>query len=215
MLKLYHVYQFRGIFLREEEIAVYTAYFKNLLQYLPQEEQQQLQKANGATDAQIESLLEIFPQSPQSFIELLQDVNGTYHCKHGEETISVLVLGSDLGDYPYYLKAVEQILADAQHQRETIFERYQDFLEYVDIDKRVNMHVPLNERLCFADCMNNGGTSSLYLDFSPAEGGKMGQVVRYVHDPDSFEVIASSFDEYLQQLVEGEYEFTALYEEEF
>ncbi|MGE7597966.1 SMI1/KNR4 family protein [Lysinibacillus fusiformis] len=201
--------------MREEEIAVYTAYFKNLLQYLPQEEQQQLQKANGATDAQIESLLEIFPQSPQSFIELLQDVNGTYHCKHGEETISVLVLGSDLGDYPYYLKAVEQILADAQHQRETIFERYQDFLEYVDIDKRVNMHVPLNERLCFADCMNNGGTSSLYLDFSPAEGGKMGQVVRYVHDPDSFEVIASSFDEYLQQLVEGEYEFTALYEEEF
>lgn len=206
---------FGEYFLREEEIAVHTAYFKNLLQYLPQEEQQQLQKANGATDAQIESLLEIFPQSPQSFIELLQDVNGTYHCKHGEETISVLVLGSDLGDYPYYLKAVEQILADAQHQRETIFERYQDFLEYVDIDKRVNMHVPLNERLCFADCMNNGGTSSLYLDFSPAEGGKMGQVVRYVHDPDSFEVIASSFDEYLQQLVEGEYEFTALYEEEF
>ncbi|KEK10965.1 hypothetical protein EP18_15105 [Lysinibacillus sphaericus] len=196
-------------------MAVHTAYFKNLLQYLPQEEQQQLQKANGATDAQIESLLEIFPQSPQSFIELLQDVNGTYHCKHGQETISVLVLGSDLGDYPYYLKAVEQILADAQHQRETIFERYQDFLEYVDIDKRVNMHVPLNERLCFADCMNNGGTSSLYLDFSPAEGGKVGQVVRYVHDPDSFEVIASSFDEYLQQLVEGEYEFTALYEEEF
>ncbi|MFJ7919646.1 SMI1/KNR4 family protein [Lysinibacillus fusiformis] len=194
---------------------MHTAYFKNLLQYLPQEEQQQLQKVNGATDAQIESLLEIFPQSPQSFIELLQDVNGTYHCKHGEETISVLVLGSDLGDYPYYLKAVEQILADAQHQRETIFERYQDFLEYVDIDKRVNMHVPLNERLCFADCMNNGGTSSLYLDFSPAEGGRMGQVVRYVHDPDSFEVIASSFDEYLQQLVEGDYEFTALYEEEF
>ncbi len=206
---------FGEYFLREEEIAVHTAYFKNLLQYLPQEEQQQLQKANGATDAQIESLLEIFPQSPQSFIELLQDVNGTYHCKHGQETISVLVLGSDLGDYPYYLKAVEQILADAQHQRETIFERYQDFLEYVDIDKRVNMHVPLNERLCFADCMNNGGTSSLYLDFSPAEGGKMGQVVRYVHDPDSFEVIASSFDEYIQQLVEGEYEFTALYEEEF
>lgn len=202
-------------FLREEGIAVHTAYFKNLLQYLPQEEQQQLQKANGATDAQIESLLEIFPQSPQSFIELLQDVNGTYHCKHGQENISVLVLGSDLGDYPYYLKAVEQILADAQNQRETIFERYQDFLEYVDIDKRINMHVPLNERLCFADCMNNGGTSSLYLDFSPAEGGKMGQVVRYVHDPDSFEVIASSFDEYLQQLVEGEYEFTALYEEEF
>jgi len=196
-------------------MTMHTTYFKNLLQYLPLEEQQQLQRANGATDAQIKSLLEIFPQCPQSLIELLQDVNGTYHCKHGQETISVLVLGSDLGEYPYYLKSVEQILADVQNQRETIFERYQDFLEYVDIDKKISMHVPLNERLCFADCMNNGGTSSIYIDFSPAEGGKMGQVVRYVHDPDSFEVIASSFDEYLQQLVEGDYEFTALYEEEF
>ncbi|WP_231630181.1 SMI1/KNR4 family protein [Lysinibacillus sp. ZYM-1] len=196
-------------------MAVHTAYFKNLLQYLPQEEQQQLQKAHGATDAQIESLLEIFPNSPQSLIELLKDVNGTYHCQHGQETISVLVLGSDLGDYPYYLKSVEQILADVQNQRETIFERYQDFLEYVDIDKKINMHVPLNERLCFADCMNNGGTSSLYIDFSPNEGGQVGQVVRYVHDPDGFEVIATSFDEYLQQLVDGDYEFTILYEEEF
>jgi len=96
---------------------MHTTYFKNLLQYLPLEEQQQLQRANGATDAQIKSLLEIFPQCPQSLIELLQDVNGTYHCKHGQETISVLVLGSDLGEYPYYLKSVEQILADVQNQR--------------------------------------------------------------------------------------------------
>ena len=50
------------------------------------------------------------------------------------------------------------------------------------------MHVPLNDRLCFADCMNNGGTSSLYIDFTPNEAGQVGQVVRYVHDPDSFEV---------------------------
>ena len=65
------------------------------------------------------------------------------------------------------------------------------------------MHVPLNERLCFADCMNNGGTSSLYIDFTPNEAGQVGQVVRYVHDPDSFEVIAASFEDYLQQLIEG------------
>ncbi|WP_155590993.1 SMI1/KNR4 family protein [Lysinibacillus cavernae] len=192
-----------------------TAYFNNLLQYLPEEEQQQLQQAIGATDGQIKALLEVFPNCPQSLIELLQDVNGTYYCKHGQETISVLVLGSDLGDYPYYLKSVEQIIADYHNKRETIFERYQDFLDYVEVNEKITMHVPLNERLCFADCMNNGGTSSLYIDFSPNEGGQVGQVVRYVHDPDSFEVIASSFDDYLQQLMEGDYEFTALYEEEF
>jgi len=40
-------------------------------------------------------------------------------------------------------------------------------------------------------------------------------VIRYMHDPDSYEVIAPSFDAYLQQLMDGEYEFTALYEEDY
>jgi len=192
-----------------------TTYFANLLQYLPQEEQQQLQQAFGASEAQIQALLEVFPNCPQVLVELLQDVNGTYYCQHGQETICVLVLGSDLGDYPYYLKSVEQIVKDYHDKRETIYERYQEFLEYVEVDEKINMHVPLNERLCFADCMNNGGTSSLYIDFTPNEAGQVGQVVRYVHDPDSFEVIAASFEYYLQQLIEGDYEFTAIYEEEF
>ncbi|MEA0562411.1 SMI1/KNR4 family protein [Lysinibacillus irui] len=192
-----------------------TSYFQHLLQYLPEEEQRQLERATGATDAQIQALLEVFPDCPQSLLALLQDVNGTYYCKHGQETICVLVLGSDLGDYPYYLKSVEQIIEDYHDNRESIYERYQEFLEYVEVDEKINMHVPLNERLCFADCMNNGGTSSLFLDFSPNEAGQVGQVVRYVHDPDSFEVIASSFDDYLQQLQEEDYEFTAIYEEEY
>jgi len=192
-----------------------TTYFANLLQYLPQEEQQQLQQAFGASEAQIQALLEVFPNCPQVLVELLQDVNGTYYCQHGQETICVLVLGSDLGDYPYYLKSVEQIVKDYHDKRETIYERYQEFLAYVEVDEKINMHVPLNERLCFADCMNNGGTSSLYIDFTPNEAGQVGQVVRYVHDPDSFEVNAASFEDYLQQLIEGDYEFTAIYEEEF
>jgi cell wall assembly regulator SMI1 len=48
----------------------------------------------------------------------------------------------------------------------------------------------MNKRLCFSQCMNNGGTSVPYLDFDPAPGGTPGQVVRYLHDPDSYEVIA-------------------------
>jgi len=203
------------VIVKERGIKMRTTYFANLLQYLPQEEQQQLQQAFGASEAQIQALLEVFPNCPQALVELLQDVNGTYYCQHGQETICVLVLGSDLGDYPYYLKSVEQIVKDYHDKRETIYERYQEFLAYVEVDEKINMHVPLNERLCFADCMNNGGTSSLYIDFTPNEAGQVGQVVRYVHDPDSFEVIAASFEDYLQQLIEGDYEFTAIYEEEF
>ncbi|MEK5231958.1 SMI1/KNR4 family protein [Lysinibacillus sp. FSL K6-0232] len=192
-----------------------TTYFQQLQQHLPEEEQLQLQRALGATAQQLQSLLAIFPNCPQSLLELLQDVNGTYYCKHGDETLCVLVLGSDLGDYPYYLKSVEQIVADYHNEHESIAERYQDYLEYVEVDDKIAMDVPLNKRLCFADCMNNGGTSSLYIDFSPNKGGQMGQVIRYVHDPDSFEVIASSFEEYLQQLMAEDYEFAAIYEEEF
>ena len=140
-----------------------TTYFANLLQYLPQEERQQLQQAFGASEAQIQALLEVFPNCPQALVELLQDVNGTYYCQHGQETICVLVLGSDLGDYPYYLKSVEQIVKDYHDKRETIYERYQEFLAYVEVDEKINMHVPLNERLCFADCMNNGAHQAYIL----------------------------------------------------
>lgn len=196
-------------------MRTFHPYFNGLMKYLPEEEQLQLQRAIGATESQLQALLNVFPNCPESLINLLKDVNGTYYCKHGEETICVLVLGSDLGEYPYYLKSVEQIIADYQvKDSESIYERYEDFLDYVEVDERINMHVPLSERLCFSDCMNNGGTSRLYIDFNPNEGGQVGQIIRFVHDPDSYEVIAPSFEAYLQKLVDREYEFTAFYEEE-
>ncbi len=48
--------------------------------------------------------------------------------------------------------------------------------------------------LHFSDCMNNGGTSQLFIDFfTRARGQKKGQIVRYLHDPDELVVIAESF----------------------
>ncbi|MGE7093627.1 SMI1/KNR4 family protein [Lysinibacillus sp. NPDC048646] len=193
----------------------FDRYFSELMEYLPEDERLQLQLTTGATENQIQALLAVFPQCPHALINLLKDVNGTYYCKHGEHTICVLVLGSDLYEYPYYLKSIEQITDDYHvDNQDSILDRYGEFLEQIAIDERINVHVPLRERLCFSDCMNNGGTSSLYIDFTPNERGEIGQIIRYVHDPDSYEVIAPSFDVYLQQLVDGEYEFTAIYEEE-
>ena len=51
------------------------------------------------------------------------------------------------------------------------------------------------------------GSSKLYIDFNPVTGGNVGQVVRYLHDPDSYEVIAPDFDQYLQQLIVDQYAF--------
>ncbi len=53
--------------------------------------------------------------------------------------------------------------------------------------------------------MNNGGTSRLYIDFNPSDLGVKGQIIRFLHDPDEYAVIANSFDAYLQMLIDGEY----------
>jgi cell wall assembly regulator SMI1 len=71
----------------------------------------------------------------------------------------------------------------------------------------IDPDISLNQWLCFSDCMNNGGTSSLYLDFNPLAGGSRGQVIRYLHDPDEYRVIARNFDEYLQLLIDHNYAF--------
>ena len=61
--------------------------------------------------------------------------------------------------------------------------------------------------LHFSDCMNNAGTSQLFIDFSPSEKGVKGQIVRFLHDPDEIGVIADSFDEYLEKLIESGLDF--------
>jgi hypothetical protein len=124
------------------------------------------------------------------------------------------MLGSDVGHYPYYLRSVEQIFEDtAQWDSwgESIRSIYEEWLEEDPdiLGAGIDADLPMGQRLCFSHCCNNGGTSVLYLDFDPAPGGTVGQVVRYLHDPDSYAVIAPGFDAYLEQLIEGGYLFMA------
>ncbi len=90
-------------------------------------------------------------------------------------------------------------------------------LEYEDDDEAVDPKIRPNGLLGgtyihFSVCMNNGGTSRLYIDFNPSDRGVCGQIVRYLHDPDEYKVIADSFDEYLQLLIDNE--FIYLWDEE-
>jgi len=70
--------------------------------------------------------------------------------------------------------------------------------EKVHIDEKITDQPYSLKWLHFSDCMNNGGTSQLFIDFSPSEKGTKGQIVRFLHDPDEFSVIADSFEEYLK-----------------
>ena len=166
--------------------------------------------AHGATEADLQVLRNRYPQVPESLLDLLRRIDGTYWREYEKGTVSDLILGADeaMGDYPYYLLSAEQIVATQNEP----FDFYADYInreyEEVEIDNRITSDASqLHNWLHFSDCMNNGGTSQLFIDFSPSAIGKVGQVVRFLHDPDEMVVIANSFDDYLKMLMKNGYCF--------
>lgn len=162
---------------------------------------------HGATKEDIEKIKSIYPEVPKSLISLLEFVDGTYWREYQGEEITLYFLGSDVDEYPYYLLSSKEIV---ENQNQAI-EYYSDYIERkyeeVEIDDKITDQPKSLKWLHFSDCMNNGGTSQLFIDFSPSEKGTKGQVVRFLHDPDEFSVIADSFEEYLQKLIDNEYDF--------
>ena len=171
--------------------------------------QKLMDTAHGATEVDLQSLRNCYPQVPESLLDLLCHIDGTYWREYEKGTICDLILGADeaMGGYPYYLLSAEQIV---ETQNES-FDFYADYInrkyEEVPIDDRITGDASQLNWLHFSDCMNNGGTSQLFIDFSPSATGKVGQVVRFVHDPDAMDVIADSFDDYLKMLMDREYCF--------
>jgi len=162
---------------------------------------------HGASEEDIEKLCGLYPDVPDSLLKLLEIVDGTYWREYAKEKITLLFLGSDMEEYPYYLLSVKQIM-----ETKDDFRVWGDYLinrEYDDIPVDEGVCDDL-DKLCwlhFSDCINNGGTSQLFIDFSPSAEGKKGQVLRYLHDPDELVIVADSFDEYLQMLMDHEYDF--------
>ncbi|GAB7539122.1 SMI1/KNR4 family protein [Burkholderia sp. 3C] len=186
-------------------------YLAALRQALNDEGNAALAHASGASPSQLDVLRAVYPQAPATLVELLRRLNGTYHQTYGDTRIGVLVLGSDVESYPYYLLSVEQIVEEAAGAfgSESIADIYnlEGFAPGELFDSRIDAGVPMGRRLCFSHCMNNGGSSRLYIDFDPAPGGKPGQVVRFLHDPDSYAVLADDFDQYLRQLAADGFPF--------
>ena len=194
-------------------MSIAQTYLEGLKNALNAEGNAALSLAKGATEAQLDALRSAYPLCPASLLELLGRINGTYHQDHGDTRIGVMVLGSDVEDgmYPYYLLSVDKILKEATNEfsSESIADIYDiDAFEPGELlDPRIDAALPMNRRLCFSHCMNNGGTSTLYIDFDPAANGKVGQIVRYLHDPDYYAVIADDFDRYLALLIDKGYAF--------
>lgn len=194
-----------------------TAYIRGLKEaYIQQEGGQEFWEhmeaiSHGASEKDIQRLKETYPDIPTSLVELLQQVDGTYFRAYGNEELLMFFFGSDVseGEYPYYLLSAREMVEN----KNKAYEYYADYVDRayqedgVEVDERIINDSTHMEWLHFSDCMNNGGTSQLFIDFSPSEKGIKGQIVRFLHDPDEIKVIADSFNEYLQMLMDNEYAF--------
>lgn len=161
---------------------------------------------SGASDEEIANIQTIYPDCPRSLFEILKYVDGTYYREYQDETILFYFLGSDVPEYPYYLLSAKEICENqnnAAHYVDYIERSFED----VYVDDKIVESVSGLKWLHYSDCMNNGGTSQLFIDFTPSPSGKVGQIVRFLHDPDEFKVIADSFDEYLKKVMENQYDF--------
>lgn len=162
---------------------------------------------HGADQRDLDRLTALYPDIPESLIELLKLVDGTYYREYPADKVVFYFLGSDYEGYPYYLLSARQMV-ETRHQAKEFFD-YFVTREYDDIpvDEGVCDDLDKLDWLHFSDCCNNGGTSQLFIDFSPSAKGKKGQVLRFLHDPDEMVVVADSFDEYLQMLIDNEFDF--------
>lgn len=163
----------------------------------------------GASSENLTQIKQIFPEVPESLLELLQYADGTYHRVYGNTTIQLYFFGSTLEEYPYYLLSSEEIIENQSLAQKW----YSDYVnrefdpDDIPVDDRIIDDANKMKWLHFSDCMNNGGSSQLFIDFSPSACGTIGQIVMFVHDSDRIEVIADSFDEYLEKMIQWEFNF--------
>ncbi len=165
------------------------------------------QVIHGAKRENINKLKQVYPEIPSTLINLLEYVDGTYWRKYGKDKITFYILGSDMHEYPYYLLSSKEIIENQNQAKEYFSEYIEREYDEVEVDDKIIDNSKSIKWLHFSDCMNNGGTSQLFIDFSPSKKGIKGQVVRYLHDPDELKVIADSFDEYLNMLEKKGFDF--------
>ena len=175
---------------------------------------------NGATTTDLARLRSAFPQCPDTLIGLLGVVDGTDYRDYDGHTVGVPLFGRVGYLTGYELRSTDRILRDASDEffAKSIRDIYGDDLdEWLPVgrdrepgkghrDDRINPDVPLASRLRFAQDMG-GDSGWLMIDFNPAGEGTVGQIIQYVHDPDSYSVLAGSFDDYLHTMMDDGYPF--------
>ena len=64
---------------------------------------------HGADKTDLETLQKLYPEMPESLIQLLSIVDGTYWREYEGKQYGIYFLGSDLEEYPYYLLSSQEM----------------------------------------------------------------------------------------------------------
>ncbi len=64
----------------------------------------------GVSQRELDLLLKHYPDAPESLIELLKLMDGTYYRVYGTKKVCLYALGSDYEGYPYYLLSARQMV---------------------------------------------------------------------------------------------------------
>ena len=150
---------------------------------------------HGVSAADKAKLLTLYPDIPASLVELLDFADGTYFREYRGEELTFYFFGSDVEDgrYPYYLYSAQQLIED---RAQNYGDNFADLFYWYREEKAEGGDDPYG---LFVD--------ELFIDFTPAQGGKKGQILRFLHDPDSLDVIADSFDEFLKLVMQKKFAF--------
>ena len=65
---------------------------------------------HGADQRDLDRLTALYPDIPESLIELLKLVDGTYYREYPADKVVFYFLGSDYEGYPYYLLSARQMV---------------------------------------------------------------------------------------------------------
>lgn len=159
-------------------------------------------------------ILGVFEEDILSFEEkfniiLPDDVKALYRYKNGSKYLSILPCVIDEREMPFCLMSLQEIEKTKEYfqNRDALLTEFTDYFTNEDIDNmkddRIKSYLFNKRWIPFAKYCDS---CFLMLDFDPNKGGKEGQIICYIHDPDEVIYVASYITELVLEIIIEEME---------